>query len=31
MGQTITAKVLEKDAPIAATFTTWLKQLFLTT
>jgi hypothetical protein len=30
MGQTITAKVLEKDAPIAATFTDWLKRLFLT-
>jgi hypothetical protein len=29
IGQAITAKVLEKDAPIAATFTTWLKQLFL--
>jgi hypothetical protein len=29
MGQTITAKVLEKDAPIAATFTDWLNRLFL--
>jgi hypothetical protein len=29
MGQTITAKVLEKDAPIAATFTHWLTQLFI--
>jgi hypothetical protein len=28
MGQTITAKVLEKDAPIAATFTDWLRKLF---
>ncbi len=28
MGQTITAKVLEKDAPIASTFTDWLRKLF---
>jgi hypothetical protein len=31
MGQTITAKVLQKDAPIAASFTHWLRKLFLTT
>jgi hypothetical protein len=31
MGQTITAKVLEKDAPIATSFTHWLRKLFLTT
>jgi hypothetical protein len=30
IGQAITAKVLEKDAPIAATFTNWLTNLFLT-
>jgi hypothetical protein len=29
MGQTITAKVLEKDAPIAASFTHWLTELFI--
>jgi hypothetical protein len=31
IGQAITAKVLEKDAPIAASFTDWLRKLFLTT
>jgi hypothetical protein len=31
IGQAITAKVLEKDAPIAASFTNWLRKLFLTT
>jgi hypothetical protein len=31
IGQAITAKVLEKDAPIAASFTHWLRKLFLTT